>query len=285
MALPNPGSSISLSQINTELGRSGSAYVSLDSAENGSYAAINNCSTYRPLSTNPASFSEWYRYDHSQSCTLCDNNATVTLTTVQIPFQPICQATHVLYINVANLGDIQPVISIDSTSQNIGCTIYLDDAATGEYIGELFRATDGTGTTTGERLGVKNTGNVKATLYFSNNTSTPATVTFSFKLNCPTTLGCNTTMTTVIPYCGCGGSRIYHWVDLGTTSRTVTVTYTTPSIGNGGGTQTIEVNYAGSNLTLTGSTGYGTSQTFSFSYTYNGSTSLARIAWMNDCWC
>lgn len=67
MALPSSGS-ISMSQINTELTRSSSAEISLDTAENGGYVAINTCSTSRPSSTNPASMSEWYSYNHSTSC-------------------------------------------------------------------------------------------------------------------------------------------------------------------------------------------------------------------------
>lgn len=68
MSLPNPGNSISLSQINTELGRSPSAQVSLNTAEDGGYVAINQCSVYKPLAASPVKFSEWYRYNHSAIC-------------------------------------------------------------------------------------------------------------------------------------------------------------------------------------------------------------------------
>ena len=44
MAMPSSGP-ISMSQINTELGRSSTATITLDSAENGGYAIINQCST------------------------------------------------------------------------------------------------------------------------------------------------------------------------------------------------------------------------------------------------
>lgn len=67
MALPSTGS-ISLSQINTELGRSSTSTVSLNTAEDGGYVAINACSAIRPLATNPASMSEWRGYDHAASC-------------------------------------------------------------------------------------------------------------------------------------------------------------------------------------------------------------------------
>lgn len=64
MALPASGQ-ISMSQINTELGRSSTSTISIDTAENGGYATINVNSTSRPSATNPASMSEWYSYNHS----------------------------------------------------------------------------------------------------------------------------------------------------------------------------------------------------------------------------
>jgi hypothetical protein len=67
MALQGSGS-ISMSQINSELGRSSTSTISLDSAENGSYATINTCSSSRPSSSNPASMSEWYSYNHTAAC-------------------------------------------------------------------------------------------------------------------------------------------------------------------------------------------------------------------------
>ena len=71
MALPGTpggGQQISMSQINTELGRSATAEISLDSAENGSYATINTCSQYYPSSSNPATMNEWHGYNHSAAC-------------------------------------------------------------------------------------------------------------------------------------------------------------------------------------------------------------------------
>lgn len=64
MTMPSSGT-ISMSQINTELGRSSTATISLDTAENGGYATINTNSSSRPSASNPASLSEWYSYNHS----------------------------------------------------------------------------------------------------------------------------------------------------------------------------------------------------------------------------
>ena len=64
MALQSSGT-IKMSEINTELGRSSTATISLDSAESGTYATINTASSSYPNNARPASMSEWYSYDHS----------------------------------------------------------------------------------------------------------------------------------------------------------------------------------------------------------------------------
>ena len=66
MTMPASGT-ISMSQINTELGRSSTAQISLNTAEDGGYATINTNSSSRPSSSNPASMSEWYSYNHNAS--------------------------------------------------------------------------------------------------------------------------------------------------------------------------------------------------------------------------
>ncbi len=72
MALPSSGE-LSMRDINAELGRTSTALIGLDEAENGVYATINTNSAFRPDPANPASISEWYRYNHTAgpafSCT------------------------------------------------------------------------------------------------------------------------------------------------------------------------------------------------------------------------
>ena len=91
---------VSLSQINTELGRAAGTNISLDSAENGSYAAINSCSPSFPSSANPASISEWRGYNHSFACcnapSITFNSVTSNSITVNVSYSN-CSAMHVEY--------------------------------------------------------------------------------------------------------------------------------------------------------------------------------------------
>jgi hypothetical protein len=78
MALQSSGP-ISLSQINTELGRSSTAAITLNTAEDGGYVAINSCSTNKPSATNPAAMSEWYGYNHTASCGISCSSTPFTI--------------------------------------------------------------------------------------------------------------------------------------------------------------------------------------------------------------
>jgi hypothetical protein len=64
MALTNTGP-ISMDNIRAELGIPTQTNFGLDTAENGGYVTINQCSGARPNNNNPAAMSEWYSYDHS----------------------------------------------------------------------------------------------------------------------------------------------------------------------------------------------------------------------------
>jgi hypothetical protein len=67
MTLQSAFATISMGDINVELGRSRTATISLNAAEDGAYGAINTNSPSRPSSSDPASMSEWYSYDHNAS--------------------------------------------------------------------------------------------------------------------------------------------------------------------------------------------------------------------------
>ena len=67
MTLPAAYATMSMGDINVELGRSRTAEISLDTAENGGYGAINQASSSKPSASNPAAVSEWYSYNHNAS--------------------------------------------------------------------------------------------------------------------------------------------------------------------------------------------------------------------------
>jgi hypothetical protein len=71
MALPLSGQ-ISMNDIQVELGISegdpGFSDFGLSEARNGTYVAINPCSTYKPPSTGQISLSDWYGYNQTQEC-------------------------------------------------------------------------------------------------------------------------------------------------------------------------------------------------------------------------
>jgi hypothetical protein len=71
MALPGSGT-ISMGAIQTELGIGegdpGFSNFGLSEARNGTYVAINACSTYKPPSSGTISLSDWWGYNHTQAC-------------------------------------------------------------------------------------------------------------------------------------------------------------------------------------------------------------------------
>ena len=62
MTMPSSGQ-IQMGQINSELGRSFTAQLGLDGAENGSYGTIAPYSPSKPNASNPAAMSEWWGYN------------------------------------------------------------------------------------------------------------------------------------------------------------------------------------------------------------------------------
>lgn len=77
MALPSSGE-ISLSDVNTELGRTSTAEIAMQTAEQGDYVAINSSSTNKPDGTSPFALSEWYGYDHSASSSASNGDSFYT---------------------------------------------------------------------------------------------------------------------------------------------------------------------------------------------------------------
>ena len=71
MALPLSGQ-ISMYDIQVELGIGegdpGFSPFGLNEARNGTYVALNPCSSYLPPSTGTVSLASWYGYNHTQSC-------------------------------------------------------------------------------------------------------------------------------------------------------------------------------------------------------------------------
>lgn len=65
MTLPAAYATISMGDINVELGRARTSSISLNTAEDGGYGAINTNSSSRPSASDPAALSEWYSYNHS----------------------------------------------------------------------------------------------------------------------------------------------------------------------------------------------------------------------------
>lgn len=67
MALPSSGQ-LSMNDIRTELGIPSQSPFSLDTAINGGYVALNECSAAKPNPATPQAISEWYSYNHATAC-------------------------------------------------------------------------------------------------------------------------------------------------------------------------------------------------------------------------
>lgn len=100
--MPIGNASVAAIGINLELGRSSTATMSIDTAENGGYAAINTCSPSYPSSVNPAAYSEWRNYNHSFAC--CNTPAITSVSGATSSSLDVywvglsnCNASHIEY--------------------------------------------------------------------------------------------------------------------------------------------------------------------------------------------
>jgi len=128
MTLPSSGQ-ISMSQINTELGRSSTAQISLNDAENGDYGAINQNSASKPNASNPAAMSEWYGYNHNAGGTMLPHSFVIKVPAeldncYDACYLPTCEAT----VWSAEAGG--PI--------ELGSTLYIDQAGTIELYSGSF---------------------------------------------------------------------------------------------------------------------------------------------------
>ena len=68
MTLPSSGQ-ISMNDIRVELGISSQSPFGVDEARNGTYVALNPCSTYKPPASGQISLSDWYGYNQTTGST------------------------------------------------------------------------------------------------------------------------------------------------------------------------------------------------------------------------
>lgn len=310
MALQSSGS-ISLSQINTELGRASNAQIGVNLAENGSYAAINRCSQYRPQAPNPAKFSEWYRYDHSKTCTSCWSGANelthsysctagAPITGYDNRFNPVFTATAIGNFNIKIWID-----SISSGTLNITASAFALDANQQNpvYLGEYNLTNAGTGSYTSQSIGTTTSTNGFIVCYISIGGYSNQTVSgqIRFSCTCPTTAACGSgnAITVTQQDCFCtnliyapdfeAGSYTFYgtsaWFEVGTSNRSVTVTYSVTNPAQGSALAYLYVIDGANNTIVNGvNVTFGTNQTYTFSFTYNGSAYIRTEIRLN-CWC
>lgn len=132
MTLPASGQ-IAFSQINTELGRSANAQISIESAENGDYATINPaaCIPYNsgcPDSANPATISEWYGYYHDAK------------------YSAGCQTMSTIYDCCgSDNGTLYSNCNFTGNAMAVGCYVYTTNGSGSPFANGVFYDFNGTG--------------------------------------------------------------------------------------------------------------------------------------------
>lgn len=126
MALPSSGT-LKFSDIRTELNVTGQTPFSIDAAENGTYATINQCSAQRPSSANPAAVSEWYSYNHT-------GGASTYLTGAEGPESTSTAACNRLAIDALTIYTANSLYYTNSTCATLVTNgFYRNSAATTWY--------------------------------------------------------------------------------------------------------------------------------------------------------
>jgi hypothetical protein len=145
-ALP-PSGELKISDIRAQLSIPTKTDFSLDRAENGDtafgYQKINLCSEYKPSDTDPATFSEWYRYNHSANCNSYKRSAVYSNYT-----SALCDSTP------TNIPPLE-----DSTSEQ---TSFIFDA---DYIIITYQFTNGSDLDIRARVASPNIGQDSASKY------------------------------------------------------------------------------------------------------------------------
>jgi hypothetical protein len=199
MALPSSGQ-ISMSQINTELNRASNSQISLDTAENGGYGAINQNSTSRPNSANPAAMSEWYGYNHSAaSCNAPTINSVSR-----------CSTYAILDISYSGCTNLEVEYSSNGGASwtvegNTGCVttkyVYnLSPSTTYLFRARIYCAATGTYS---NKSNVANTTTCAAYGTYTSQYCSNGSLVYTYADGC-----CGTYDSVVItcePNCGCGG--------------------------------------------------------------------------------
>lgn len=122
-----------MADINIELGRSSNAEISLNSAEDGTYATINpaSCTPYGngcPSSADPATISEWYGYYHDAKYGIgCQTMSTI--------YDCCGSPNTTLYSNC----------NFSANAMAVGCYVYTTNGSGSPFANGVFYDFNGTG--------------------------------------------------------------------------------------------------------------------------------------------
>jgi hypothetical protein len=302
MALQSSGQ-IKLSEINTELGRASNANISLNAAEDGAIVAINKCSLKRPLAPNPAAISEWYSYNHTATCPACWTGTNEV--SYSFSFGSGGSQTFATVINLTTQGHFRPKFwfsGLTNGSVNMTYSVFqLDSNKNNPVFLGNYTSTYGQAIYDDPYIGTTYTsGFVYILCQLSGASGGANSGTFKVSVTCPVIQTCGASVSVSTADCFCSnlfgfpsgvdfsGSYtpygVSAWFDAGTTSRTITLTYTAISPGAGSTLSLTIKNGAGTTIVNNASVSFGSSQTYSFTYTYSTNQYL-YVRFDTSCWC